>query len=106
MCTCCQGNSSAAKARNISHGVRPPLTAMMKRPRAAAAARGTGNDRRRLAGDHVVIGMNFDPHATTSGFAGRPDACLPLARGFLHVAAEFVAHGGEQLVAKSGFAAR
>src|SRR5262245_17924147 len=33
------GNGSSASARSIVHGVRPPLTAMMKRPRAATAAR-------------------------------------------------------------------
>ena len=34
-----QGARSSANARSISHGVRPPLTAMMKRPREATAAR-------------------------------------------------------------------
>ena len=37
--TAFQGTSSSASARSICHGVRPPLTAKLKRPRAAAAAR-------------------------------------------------------------------
>ena len=38
-CTPSHGTSSSASARSIIHGVRPPLTAMTKRPRAATAAR-------------------------------------------------------------------
>src|SRR5262249_1316064 len=38
-CTDCQGTSSFARARSICHGVRPPLTAMMKRPRVSTAPR-------------------------------------------------------------------
>ena len=32
------GNPQSASPRNISHGVWPPLTAMMKKPRAATAS--------------------------------------------------------------------
>src|SRR5262249_46391654 len=38
-CTVFQGTSSFARARSICQGVWPPLTAITKRPRAAAAAR-------------------------------------------------------------------
>src|SRR5271157_618673 len=38
-CTLFQGTSSPASARSMIHGVCPPLTAIMKRPRAATAAR-------------------------------------------------------------------
>ena len=41
--------------------------------RSNGRARVGGDDRRRLAGDHIVIGMDFDLHATTSG-SDRPAA--------------------------------
>ena len=38
-CTLAQGTSPAARSRSITQGVCPPLTAMIKRPRWATAAR-------------------------------------------------------------------
>src|ERR1700689_2418859 len=39
MCTAAQGTSSVARARSMIHGVCPPLTARVKRPREATASR-------------------------------------------------------------------
>ena len=68
-------------------------------------ARGVRNDRRRPAGDALVIGIDFDFHDALRIRDWPRCTSLRSGRAFLHVAAEFVAHGGEQLVAKLRFPA-
>ena len=58
-----QGTSWAANARSICHGVWPPLTAIMKRPRAATASRASSRDDfGRLHGNRIRIVEHLNSH--------------------------------------------
>ena len=60
----------------MTHGVRPPLTARAKRPRAATAARASAAmTAAPRVGDRVGVGEHFDLHggyAVTVGFCQPP----------------------------------
>src|SRR5262249_17476748 len=108
------------KARSINHGVRPPLTAMIKRPRAAMAARASAA---MIAAALRATASSSGWTSITSSAPGSPSAlrredvirlcrarlgCFRLhsALGFLQVSAEFEPHGRQQLVSEIGLAAR
>src|SRR5262245_14040223 len=121
-CTFSQESCSLANARSINHGVRPPLTATMKRPRAAIAARASA----------AIIAAAVRATPSSSGWTSifmRPipvrghsgsdwKTLIALGRsrlavswllsalGFLQMSTEFITHGRQQLVAEIRLAAR
>src|SRR6516225_1858213 len=87
MTTASQGTVSDASSANIAHGVCPPLTAKWKLPLAATASR-------------ARPATNAAPaRATASGSARDFSSCCMVRLCLLlGVAAEFAAHGGEELI--------
>ena len=77
-CTCSQASAASARRLNMRHGVRPPLAAKAKRPRAASAgARGLGDQLGAAPRHRLGVGEGLERQVAC---AAAPGACQPPTR--------------------------